>query len=227
MAGLPHRFPPTAAPSPNAPVQVMAVADVRPDLSRDSALGAAYGPGFLPLFKSPALDAQPLDEQVQIELLFQLAGLDLMPLFHEVVGDVVYRVLSQAGERKILPIPEKINQRVWDDVQRLSAPIDPALLDWLEVPLLVPDLPGRRSHCLNLPGHPLHGLRARNLRSDRNTLLWLYQEAQENATAARPKGYTANLGDRFGFDSVIEAYGQLLECLDYCDRFKFVFHFSR
>jgi hypothetical protein len=188
-------------------------------------MGAAYGPGLLPLITtSPYLPA-PLDEQAQIDLLFEFAGLELMPLFHEVIGGVVYRVLSQGGERKIIPIPDKINRRVQQDIIRLSGPIDPALLDWLEAPLLIPGLPGRRPKRLGFSRQP--DLTACNLQSDRNTLAWLLQEAEENANAQHPKGYTAALGNRLGFETVITAYRQLLDCLDYCDRFKFIFRLDR
>lgn len=183
-------------------------------------MGAAYGPGLLPLITH----SQSLDEHQQIDVLFEFAHLDLLPLFHEVVGQTVYRVLSQKGERKIAPIPEQINQRVLSDVQRLTLSIDPQLVEWLEVPLLLPDGgSGRRHQVLTLPGTPLDGLRLRSLNGDRNTLAWLYSEAQENAIAPHPKGYTATLGARFGFEPVIQAYGQLLDCFDYCDRFKFIF----
>lgn len=186
-------------------------------------MGAVYGPGLLPLITH----SQPLDEHQQIDALFEFASLDLLPLFHEVVGDTVYRVLSHRGERKIAPIPDKINQRVLSDVSRLTLAIDPQLMDWLEVPLLLlPGGRGRGQQVLALPGHPLNGLQVRNLGGDRNTLSWLHSEAQENANAPQPKGYTASLGARFGFEPIIQAYGQLLDCFDYCDRFKFVFRLS-
>lgn len=188
-------------------------------------MGAVYGPGLLPLITTSPYLSAPLDEQAQIDLLFEFAGLELMPLFHEVIGGVVYRVLSQGGERKIVPIPDKINHRVYQDVTRLSSSVDPALLDWLESPLLIPGFPGRRPKSLSFNSQP--GLTACNLQSDRNTLAWLLREAQENAKAERPKGYTATLGNRLGFEQVIETYGRLLECLDYCDRFKFIFRVQR
>ena len=188
-------------------------------------MGAAYGPGLLPLITtSPYLNG-PLDEQAQIDLLFEFAGLDLMPLFHEAIGGIVYRILSQNGERKIIPIPDKINRRVHQDITRLSGSVDPELLGWLESPLLIPGFPGRRPKAVPFSSQP--GLTACNLQSDRNTLAWLLQEAQENKKSDRPKGYTATLGNRLGFEQVIETYSNLLECLDYCDRFKFIFRVER
>ena len=192
-------------------------------------MGAAYGPGLLPLIAT-ASNPTSLDEQAQIELLFEFASLNLMPLFHEVVGGVVYRVISQGGDRKIVPIPDKINRRVYQDIRRLSGSADPALLGWLEAPLLIPNFPGRRPKAIAFQSHHFStqlDLAACNLQSDRNTLAWLLQEAQENAKAQRPKGYTASLGNQLGFEPVIETYRSLLECLDYCDRFKFIFHIER
>lgn len=192
--------------------------------------GVAYGPGLLPCITQNVADHRPeLTESHQIELLCQFAGLNLIPLFHEVVGEVVYRFTHQRGETQVSPIPDKINGRVLSDIQRHSASLDAQLMDWLEVPLLLPGRPTRRSQVLALPGFPLDGWPMGNLKGERNTLAWLCTEAEENQAAqaatqaGRPaRGYTATLAARHGYDPVIEAYRSLLACLNYCDRFKFV-----
>ncbi|NJR67739.1 MAG: hypothetical protein HC771_03035 [Synechococcales cyanobacterium CRU_2_2] len=178
----------------------------------------------------------PSDSQ-QIEWLCQFAQLNLIPLFHEVVGEVVYRFTSKHGDIRVTPIPDKINRRVITDVRRHCGSLDAGLLEWLEAPLLIPGTPTRRNQILTLPGFPLDGWQVRSLRSDRNTLAWLHTEAQENYASSqvtpsqmvasglicRPaRGYTASLGHRHGYEALIEAYRRLLACWDYCDRFKFV-----
>ncbi len=194
-------------------------------------MGAAYGPGLLPCILAEQGHDHPPDENQQIELLCQFAALNLLPLFHEVIGGVVYRFVSKNGEIQVAPIPDQINDRVLTDIKTYTGAIAPTLIDWLEAPLLIPGSPSRRNHTLSLPGHPLEGWQARNLSSQRNTLAWLHQEAKENSAisvgvAPAPRGYTATLGARYGYGAMIAAYGDLLDCLDYCDRFKFVCRIS-
>ncbi len=232
-------------------------------------MGAAYGPGLLPCItavqnpppqeppshgdsvgssqRERPIDAlsdellgiEPPSESEHIELLCQFATLNFIPLFHEAVGDVVYRFINKDGQIHVSPIPDKINSRVMADIRRHTATIDTLLLDWLETPLLIPGAASRRDQIITLPGYPLDGWRMGNLRSERNTLNWLYTEAKENHDSSRAvvhsgvqtglqtqtrraRGYTATLGTRHGYEPLIQAYEQLLACWDYCDRFKFI-----
>jgi hypothetical protein len=213
---------PPFAPAQSAPKQGQ--------LSRDR-------PGHRPIdpLSDELLGILPPSESQQIELLCQFAQLNLIPLFHEIVGDVVYRFTSKHGDIRVTPIPDKINRRVMADVRRHCGTLDANLIDWLEAPLLIPGRPTRRNQVLTLPGFPLDGWQIRSLRSDRNTLAWLHTEAKENfvssqsiqtaslqASPGRARGYTATLGTRHGYETLIEAYEKLLACWDYCDRFKFV-----
>lgn len=184
-----------------------------------NAMGALYGPGLLPC--TP--DFYDLSDQQQIDFLCQFAALDLLPMFHEVIGGVVYRITSQDNQVKIGPISSKINDRVLQDVIRLTQAIPPELVEWIEAPLLLPDSRSRRNKVMPVSlGPTFKDWRLKDIRDGRNTLTWLYTEAQENVNAAKPKGYTAQLGMKYGFDTVIEHYRQLLDCLHYCEKFKFI-----
>lgn len=177
-----------------------------------------YGPGLL-----PGLDGvNELDHPAQIELLCRFAVLDWLPMFHEVIGGVVYRITSYQGNVKVQPIASKINDRVKQDMLGYTGAIAPELVALLEAPLLLPDSRIRRHRAVALVGHPLDRWIVRDMGGGANTIRWLYQEAQENAQAAKPTGYTAKLGAKYGFDTVIAQYRQLLSCLEYCEKFKFV-----
>jgi hypothetical protein len=179
-------------------------------------MGAVYGPGLLPCLPY----CHDLSEQQQVDFLCAVAALDLMPMFHEVLGGVVYRITSDGHGVKIQPIPAHINDRVLQDVQRLTGVVPEELLEWADAGLWLPGSRSRRNRMLVLPGYG--EWRVRDIRDGHNTLKWLHQEAQENMGLARPRGYTARVGERVGFEALVAGYEQLLGYLQYCEKFRFV-----
>jgi hypothetical protein len=185
----------------------------------------SYGPGILPavLATSALTDAQ------QIDLLCRIAASVPLPVFHERVGHQVYRIAKAGGQIQIAPIADRHNAAVAQAIVQLRRPIPRKLLDWLTVPLLLP-CPQRGQAPWSIADSPIAGWGVKPLRDGINTVAWLKQEAQDNQTDRHATGYTAQIraqcsGPSSGdsFVKLEQQYSRLLECMQYCDRFKFIF----
>lgn len=193
----------------------------------------SYGPGILPA----VLATTPLTDAQQIDLLCRIARSVPLPVFHERVADQVYRIAKRGQHIQIDPIADRHNAAVRETIDRLSRPIPRSLVDWLTVPLLLPSTQ-RGQAPWAIADSPIDHWPVKPLRDGINTVAWLHQEAQDNQTRPRAMGYTAQLGSAFGgqnggrndsqnggqapFAEVAQRYSRLLECMQYCDRFKFI-----
>jgi hypothetical protein len=184
----------------------------------------SYGPGILPavLATSDLTDAQ------QIDLLCRIAASVPLPVFHERVGHQVYRIAQRGGQIQIDPIADRHNAAVAQAIVQLRRPIPRKLLDWLTVPLLLP-CPQRGQAPWAIANSPIADWSVKPLRDGINTVAWLKQEAQDNQTDRRATGYTAQIqgqlrgqGQGDSFVKLEQQYSRLLECMQYCDRFKFI-----
>lgn len=180
----------------------------------------SYGPGILPavLATSALTDAQ------QIDLLCRIAASVPLPVFHERVGNQVYRIAKRGSQIQIDPIADRHNAAVAQAIVQLRRTMPRALLDWLTVPLLLPS-PQRGQDPWSIADSPIAGWAVKPLRDGINTVAWLKQEAQDNQTDRRATGYTAQFrsqNSRDPFTELEERYSRLLECMQYCDRFKFI-----
>jgi hypothetical protein len=185
----------------------------------------------------------PLSESQQIDLLCRIATTVTLPVFHERVGDQVYRIAKRGSQIQIDPIADRHNQAVGQAFDRLRRSLPRPLLDWLTVPLLLP-VAQRGLADWSIADSPIDGWKVKPLRDGINTVAWLKQEARDNQTD-RPTGYTAQIGSRLRgqvrgqscsegsdqscngdggapFVELEERYSRLLECMQYCDRFKFI-----
>jgi hypothetical protein len=186
----------------------------------------SYGPGILPavLATSALTDAQ------QIDLLCRIAASVPLPVFHERVGHQVYRIAKAGSQIQIAPIADRHNAAVAQAIAQLRRPIPRKLLDWLTVPLLLP-CPQRGQAPWSIADSPIAGWSVKPLRDGINTVAWLKQEAQDNQTDRHATGYTAQFrsqsqsksqGSGDSFVELEQQYSRLLECMQYCDRFKFI-----
>ncbi len=210
----PNRSEPSSEPSPGEPI----VEPIGEPI-------VSYGPGILPA----VLATTALTEAQQIDLLCRIATAVPLPVFHERVGHQVYRIAKAGGQIQIDPIADRHNAAVAQAITQLRRTMPRALLDWLTVPLLLPS-PQRGQAPWTIADSPIAGWAAKPLRDGINTVAWLKQEAQDNQTDRRATGYTAQFRTQVDspssgdpFTGIEEQYSRLLECMKYCDRFKFIF----